>query len=96
MADVTVTDAAGNTMRLVEIGDGLRVCNFDRDADFEHKLVHDIKIFPCKNDDIFILAPIKSGKGLSTELINCSRIDQQFSNFFVKHGINGFTNYYVQ
>ena len=56
-----VSDAGGATINLVEVAPGYPVCMFGRQPEEEKNLVLNIKHFKCRDDDIFILAPIKSG-----------------------------------
>ena len=61
MAGVEVVDAGGDKIQYVDV-DGCRVCNFDRDPDEEAEIVRAVNDFKCRPDDVFILAPPKSGK----------------------------------
>ena len=56
-----VTDAGGATIDLVEIAPGYPVCTFGRQPEDEKALVQSLKEFHCRDNDIYILAPIKSG-----------------------------------
>lgn len=60
MSGVDVIDDGGDRIRLVEV-DGYRVCTFDREPDQEAEILRKIKNFECRCDDVFILAPVKSG-----------------------------------
>lgn len=53
-------DAGGATMTLVDIS-GYPTCTFGRTAEETAKVVQNIKYMECREDDIFILAPVKSG-----------------------------------
>lgn len=58
--DHKLTDAGGATMNLVNIS-GYPVCTFDRTPEEATRIVENIKRIECREDDIFILAPVKSG-----------------------------------
>ena len=58
--DVKVADAGGDTMDLVDIS-GYRICSFGRTAEELMTAFKNIPNIECREDDIFILAPIKSG-----------------------------------
>ena len=59
--ELKLTDAGGDTMDLVDIS-GYRTCSFGRSPETLEKLVHNISQLECREDDIFIFAPVKSGK----------------------------------
>ena len=59
--DHKLTDAGGATMNLVNIS-GYPVCTFDRTPEEATRIVENIKRIECREDDIFILAPVKSGR----------------------------------
>ena len=59
--ELKLTDAGGDTMDLVDIS-GYRLCPYGRSAVEFEKLVHNIAQLECREDDIFIFAPVKSGK----------------------------------
>ena len=64
-------DAVGDTMDLVDIS-GYKICAFGRSAEEFAKLVQNISHIECREDDIFILAPVKSGWFLSPfYFLNC-------------------------
>ena len=56
-----VTDAGGATIDLFEVTPGYPVSTFGREPEDQRNLVLKLKDFQCRDDDIFILAPIKSG-----------------------------------
>ncbi|XP_052819659.1 sulfotransferase 1B1-like [Mya arenaria] len=60
MTSFVLTDEGGATMQLVDI-DGYKICNFYNSAEEEGELVRALKTFECRDDDVFILAPMKSG-----------------------------------
>ncbi|KAL4221760.1 hypothetical protein ACF0H5_020015 [Mactra antiquata] len=60
MSGIEVKDAGGSRVQLVEV-DGIRVCNFDRSPEEEGEIIKNLKTFTCRDDDVFILAPVKSG-----------------------------------
>lgn len=61
MSGIEVTDASGSRVQLVDVN-GFRVCNFDRKPEQQGEIIHQVRNITCRNDDVFILAPVKSGK----------------------------------
>ena len=62
--ELKLTDAGGDTMDLVDIS-GYRLCSFGRSPEALEKLVLNISQLECRDDDLFIFAPVKSGKSQS-------------------------------
>lgn len=60
MSGVEAVDGGGDRIQLVEVN-GYRLCTFDREPEEEADIVRKVKNFKCRDDDVFILAPVKSG-----------------------------------
>ncbi|XP_045162526.2 sulfotransferase 1A1-like [Mercenaria mercenaria] len=69
MSGLEVVDAGGDVVQLVDV-DGYRVCTFDREPEKEADIVREIKNFNCRHDDVFIIAPPKSGTHWVWEIIS--------------------------
>ena len=61
MSLVYIEDEGGSKMELVDV-DGYYVCTFLRSAEEIGRAVREMKSFKCRPDDIFVCAPMKSGK----------------------------------